>query len=169
MPFLTATYGYGFTNSLTGFGSLNVTSALYGNLQLEIGATKKLTNQHKLIPGLSVNPVVNIIYRNKHAAKIYPQIDVNAWWDYNNGKNFFYVGLNNWFEVSGKRAFGEKQENRWLLSPMIGQTFVRPKWNYTIEAKVIAPHISNASVVDYKTPFNNHGAFGIYFGVTRKF
>src|ERR1044071_5298534 len=56
MPFLTATYGYGFDSTLTGFGSLNITSALYGNLHLELGATKRLSRQHGKIPAVSINP-----------------------------------------------------------------------------------------------------------------
>jgi hypothetical protein len=169
MPFITATYGYGIDSSLTGFASLNVTSALYGNFQSELGVTKRLWKQNGRLPGVSVNPVANIIYRNKSAAKFYPQIDVNAYWDHNRGRNFFYAGLSNWFELESKKAFEEKQQNRWLVTPMIGETFVRRKWNYNIEAKVIAPNISNEGVVEYKTPLGNNGAFGIYFGITRKF
>ncbi len=170
MPFFTATYGYGINNTLTGFGSLNITSALYGNLQLELGATKRLLNQNGSIPAISVNPVANIIYRSKDAFKFYPQLDVNAYWDYNKGRNFFYAGLSNWFELESKRAFDEEQSYHWLFSPLIGETFVRRKWNYNIEAKMIAPNLSSAKgTVEYKTLFGSHGAFGIYFGVTRKF
>jgi hypothetical protein len=170
MPFLTATYGYGIDSTLTGFGSLNVTSALYGNLQLELGVTKRLLKQNGSLPGVSVNPVANIIYRNKDAFKFYPQVDVNAYWDHNHGRNFFYAGVCNWFELAGKKAHDEKQTNHWFISPLIGETFVRRKWNYSIEAKVLAPNVSSANnVVGYKTPFKGHGALGIYFGVTRKF
>ena len=170
MPFLTATYGYGFDSTLTGFGALNITSLLFGNAQLELGVTKQLIQQRGSRPGISINPVANIIYRNKDAAKFYPQLDINAFWEYNQNRNFFYVGLSNWFELSGKRAFDQEQENQWLLTPMIGQTFVRSKWNYNIEAKIIAPYIdNNTSPVDYKTPFGKKGALGIYFGLTRKF
>jgi hypothetical protein len=170
MPLLSATYGYGIDSSLTGFGSLNITSALYGNLQLELGVTKRLLKQNGNIPGISINPVANIIYRNKDAFKLYPQLDVNAYWDHNKGRNFFYAGINNWFELAGKKAYGEKQTNHWFISPMIGETFVRRKWNYNVELKVLAPNVSSKNnVVGYKTPFNGHGALGIYFGVTRKF
>lgn len=168
MPFITATYGYGIDSSLTGFGSVNITSAIYGNLQTELGVTKRLWKQRGGVPGVSVNPVANFIYR-KGDAKLYPQIDVNAYWDHNKGRNFFYVGLSNWFELAGKRAFEEDQPNHWLVTPVLGESFVRRKWNYTIEAKIIAPNIKNAGVVEYKTPLNNRGAFGIYFGATRKF
>src|SRR5215210_9056599 len=57
MPFLTATYGYGIDSTLTGFGSLNITSAVYGNLQIEIGATKRLLQHQGYIPVISINPV----------------------------------------------------------------------------------------------------------------
>lgn len=170
MPFLTATYGYGFDSTLTGFGALNITSLLYGNAQLELGVTKQLIQQRGSRPGVSINPVANIIYRNKDAAKVYPQLDINAFWEYNKNRNFFYVGLSNWFELSGKRAFEQDQKTQWILSPMIGQTFVKSKWNYNIEMKIIAPNIdNNTSPVEYKTPLGKKGALGIYFGATRKF
>ncbi|MDQ6813520.1 MAG: hypothetical protein M3040_07290 [Bacteroidota bacterium] len=169
MPFVTATYGYGVDSTLTAFGSLNVTSLLYGNLQAEIGVTKQLVQQRGGWPGISVNPVANIIYR-KDASKLYPEIDINAFWDYNHKRNFFYAGISNWFEFTGTRVNDQKQEHHWIFTPMVGETFVRRKWNYNVELKMIAPNIANnSSVVDYKTPFGTHGAFGIYIGCTRKF
>lgn len=170
MPFVTATYGYGIDSTLTGFGSLNLTSLLAGNAQVELGLTKQLLHQKGVWPGFSITPVANIIYRNKDASKLYPQVDINAFWDYNHKRNFFYLGVSNWFELAGKRAHDQQQEHRWIFSPMIGETFVRKKWDYNIELKIIAPNIANNSnVVSYKTPFGTHGAFGIYLGCTRKF
>lgn len=170
MPFLTATYGYGIDSTLTGFGSLNITSAVYGNLQMEIGATKRLLQQQGHFPAISINPVANIIYRNKDASGFYPELDLNAYWDYNRGRNFFYIGAANWFELKHKKAYDEKQQNHWLITPMLGETFVRRKWNYTVEAKIIAPRlVNNKSPVEYKTPLGTHGASGIYFSVSRKF
>lgn len=170
MPFLTATYGYGFDSTLTGFGGVNITSLLYGNIQLELGVTKQILKQQGVVPGISINPVANIVYRNKNASKFYPQVDINAFWDYNSQKDFFYVGLSNWFELSGKRVYGQQQQHNWFIAPMLGQTFVRKKWNYNIELKMLAPNLkNNTSTVDYKTPFGTHGALGVYIGCTRKF
>ncbi len=73
-PFLTATYGYGIDSTLTGFVALNVTSAIYGNLQMEAGAVKRLIRQRGHFPAISITPVANIIYRNKDAHKFYPQL-----------------------------------------------------------------------------------------------
>lgn len=170
IPFITANYGYGIDSTFTGFASINVTSALYGNFQMELGATKQLVKQHKYIPALSVTPIANIIYKNKEAKKLYPQLAVNAFWEYGKRKNIIYIGIDNWFELASKRQYEIKQQNRWIFMPMIGHSFTGKKWNFNIEAKVIAPNLSNKKlVVDYVTPLNTKGAFGIYLGLTRKF
>lgn len=170
IPFITANYGYGIDSTFTGFASFNVTSALYGNFQAELGATKQILKQHKYIPALSLTPIANIIYKNKDAKKLYPQLAINAFWEYGKRKNIVYVGVDNWFELASKRQYEIKQQNRWIFMPMIGHRFTQKKWNFNIEAKVIAPNLSNEKlVVDYVTPFQNKGAFGVYLGVTRKF
>lgn len=170
MPLLSATYGYGFDSTLTGFGGLNITSAFYGNVQLDLGVTKKLLSQKGYIPAVSITPVANIIYRNKDAKKFYPQLDINAYWELNHNRNLLYAGVSNWFELSGKKAYDKEQPNHWLFTPQVGHVFMRRKWDITIEAKVIAPHISyQSNVAEYQSPLGKNGAFGIYFGYTRKF
>ena len=170
IPFLTANYGYGFDSTTTGFASINITSALYGNLQVELGATKQLLQQKKYFPAFSVSPMINVVYKNKDAKKLYPQLAVNAFWEYGTRKNFIYVGIDNWFELSTKRKYDLRQKNQWIFMPMVGHSFSGKKWNFNIEAKIIAPNLSNEKlVVDYVTPLNTKGAFGIYLGYTRKF
>lgn len=170
IPFINATYGYGIDTTLTGFASINLTSALYGNFQTEIGVTKQIFKQNNFIPAISLSPVINVIYRNTDAYKIYPQISVNAFWEYANKGNYFYTGIDNWFELSSKRQYNVNQTNRWIFIPQVGHSFDRAKWSFNVEAKIIAPNLSNQKlVVDYKTPFGTHGAFGVYVGYTRKF
>lgn len=170
IPFITANYGYGIDSTFTGFASINITSALYGNFQMELGATKQILKQHKYVPALSLTPIANIIYKNKDAKKLYPQLAINAFWEYGKRKNLVYLGVDNWFELASKRQYEIKQKNHWMFMPMIGHSFTQKKWNFNIEAKVIAPNLSNEKlVVDYVTPFQNKGAFGVYLGVTRKF
>ena len=170
VPFFSAIYGYGLDSNLTGFAGVNLTSVLYGNLQVELGLTKGLIKPHGNSPGVSISPVANIIYRNHTGTKLYPQLDANAYWEFNRHRNLLYVGISNWFELSGKKTSGVTQKDFWLITPMVGQTFVRKKSEFTIELKIIAPQLNNDKVaVDYKTPLGIHGAFGIYFSYTRKF
>ena len=102
--------------------------------------------------------------------KLYPQLAVNAFWEYGKKKNLVYLGLDNWFELSGKKAYEKKQEHHWFLMPSLGHSFCGKKGSFTTEIRVIAPNLSNEKlVVDYVTPFGTHGAFGCYIGYTRKF
>lgn len=170
IPFLTACYGYGIDSTLTGFAGLNITSALYGNLQMELGATKQVLKQKKYIPAISLTPVVNFIYRNQNAKKLYPQLTLHAFWEYGKRKNYFYLGADNWFELESQRQYEVKQKNHWIFMPMIGHCYAGKKWNLTVEAKVIAPNLSNEKlVVEYVTPFQTHGVLGVYIGYTRSF
>ncbi len=170
IPFLSANYGYGIDSTLTGFASFNITSALYGNFQMELGATKQILKQKNYFPAVSFTPNINFIYKNKDAHKLYPQLAINAFWEYGKRKNFVYVGIDNWFELASKRQYDLQQKNHWIFMPMIGHSFAGKKWNFNIEAKIIAPNISNEKlVVDYVTPLNKKGAFGVYIGLTRKF
>jgi hypothetical protein len=168
-PFITATYGYGIDSTLTGFGAVNITSAIYGNLQLELGMTKKLLSQKGYIPALSISPALNVIYR-KDATRIYPQVDINGYLELGKGRNLVYLGISNWFDLVSKRSTGEAQPYHWFFSPQLGYSLIRRRWDLSLEAKVLAPNISyESSAVEYKSPFGKHGAFGIYLAYTRKF
>ncbi|MEJ7683831.1 MAG: hypothetical protein WKG06_39415 [Segetibacter sp.] len=59
--------------------SVNITSAMYGNVLMEVGAAKRLLQQQSHFPAISINPVANIIYGNKDASGFYPELDINAY------------------------------------------------------------------------------------------
>ena len=83
--------------------------------------------------------------------------------------NYLYFGLSNWFELRAEGANGTKVQQHIICSPQIGHTFDRGKWNYTLEAKILAPYVSNEKiVVDYKSILGNRGGLGLYFGVNYK-
>lgn len=170
IPFLTASYGYGIDSSLTAFVSLNVTSALFGNVQLEPGITKQIIKQNRYRPAISVSPVLTVLYHDQQAFKLYPQVDVHAYWEYGKKKNYFYLGADNWFEPARTRSLGERQRRHWFFTPQAGHSFNGKRWNINLEVKLIAPHVSSDKlVVEYQSPFKNRGAFGVYLGYTRKF
>ncbi len=137
---------------------------------MELGATKQLLRQNNYFPAISFTPVANVIFRNKEAYKLYPQIAINGFWEYGKRKNFVYISLDNWFELAQKRSQDIKQPSHWIFMPSVGHSFTGKKWNFNIEAKIIAPNLSNEKlVVDYQSPFKNKGAVGVYLGYTRKF
>ena len=103
--------------------------------------------------------------------KFWPQIDANLFWNFNlKRKDYFYLGVSNWFELAARRAHGEPQLNRWLFNPQAGITFDQPNWSYNVEAKYLAPNFSNQNiVVDYAKPWGENGGLGIYFSISKKF
>ncbi len=170
MPFLTLAYGYGLNETTTGFGAVNVTSALYGNFQFELGLTKQIVQQREFQPAICLTPVANIIYRNSDARKLYPQLAVSTYWEYGKHSDLIYLSLDSWFELSGKKANNEQQENHVLFMPSLGHSFQRKNHCFTSEFRIVAPNLSNEGlVIDYKTPLRTHGACALFFGYTLKF
>ncbi|MCC7050402.1 MAG: hypothetical protein IT239_01305 [Bacteroidia bacterium] len=169
IPFINVNYGYGIDSATTLWGGLNLTSALFGNFQTQLGATRALINNQGAVPGVAATVSTNIIYRNTKAFNFYPQLDINAWWSFGKEKqHYFYTGLSNWFEVKATRAHNEPQLYNWFLIPQAGVRFKKNSWSYFLETKLIAPNVSNRDiVVNYVSPVKNHGAFGVYLGISK--
>jgi len=170
VPFTSIMYAQGINEKITTYGSIHTTSLLFGVFQTDLGACYGLYYNDSLRIGLSVTPAANIAYDKWEGNfKLWPQVDVNVYWDINPKKSFIYLGVDNWFELSKLKAHNETQENNWILNTQIGYTHVRKKWNYNIEAKYLVPYLNNQpNVVEYKG-INDKGAVGIYISFTRKF
>jgi hypothetical protein len=173
IPFTAITYGRGISETSTGFGSLHTTSLLFGTLQMELGLVKEIipaSKEKKFIPGVTVTQTANLMQGlNGGGFKFYPQVDLNAYWDFNQDKNFLYTGVSNWIELANIRAHDEPQPYRWFLSPHFGISGQNKKFNGQLEVKWLVPYINNENiVVDYRS-FGNKGAIGIYYSLTRRF
>ena len=173
VPLSSIIYGKGLNSNSTLFAGLHTTSLIFGTFQCEVGYLKNIyTNKTSkfFVPSISANTVLNMAVDIwEWNFKFWPQIDINAYWNYGQKGNYFYMGCSNWFELSSQKAHNEKQKNHWIINPQIGHTFSCPKWNYSLEAKYLAPNISNQNIVaDYSKPFGSKGALGIYLSITRK-
>ena len=133
--------------------------------------------------GVSIQPEMNILvdfYTGD--IRFWPQLDANYYWDYGkvknkakNGMGFqksrtFYGGISNWFDPYFTESQGRKNQQFWIPSVQIGHLWQRNNWNYNLEFKLLAPVYSNENiVVDYPSILGNHGAMGVYFGITYRF
>ena len=173
VPFAALTAGHGVKKGLTGFASFHLTSLAYENVHLELGAVKQLYSSSDSTFGVTASPQLNFIYGTSAGkVKVWPQLDLNAYWHYNKKKEHFaYIGMSNWFEFAGKKAHDESQKNHWIPNFQIGHQFSGKKMDYFIEIKCLAPLESNQNIVmDYWKPFNNKkGATGAYIGLRKKF
>lgn len=172
IPLTSIGYAQGISDSITLHANLQLTSIAYKNIHLNTGATYGLLKPNGWKPGISTSVSANILTDVRIGNwSVYPQIDINSYWDYNN--HFMYFGLTNWIELSGNKAHNEEQQKRMLTGIQFGNTWNTNKWSYSIESKWLAPTRNTEDLtINYKTyRFNNEpkGAVGIYFGLARKF
>ncbi|MGZ3867422.1 MAG: hypothetical protein ACXVC6_07540 [Bacteroidia bacterium] len=170
VPMTSVLYAQGVTNKTSAFGSVHATAMLFGIFQTDIGVCQGLYYNDSLRLGISATPALNMAFDKwEHHFKCWPQLDLNFYWELKPKKSFLYGGVNNWFELAKYKAYGEIQQNHWLVSPQVGFTYCRKKWNYSFEVKYLVPYIENTpNVVDYKG-INGKGAIGIYLNFSRKF
>jgi hypothetical protein len=168
IPISSIEIGYGIDTNLTVFGTAHTTSLLFGNLQMDFGATFKLLDQNKYVPNISVSPGFNFIYSFSGATgKFWPTIDANVYWNYGKKQSYFYLGINNYFELSSTMANNQPQASYWLFNPQIGHILKGKNGNgqFTAELKWLGPNQRNDyAFIPYYTPQGSNGALGLYFG-----
>lgn len=168
MPMTSVEVGYGLDTNLTFFGAIHTTAAYFGNVQLDAGVTYKFLDQNKFIPNVSVSPSVNFMYTiDDRSGKLWPILDVNAYWNYGDRSNYWYAGMNNYFELSKTMANDQPQAHHWIFNPQIGHVIKgkNDRWQLTTEFKFLAPYIKNwDAFVPYKSLTGGYGATGFYIG-----
>lgn len=182
IPFSSVGYGRGLSNQTTVFGNLHLTSLAFGVGQFEIGASQKLwhTDRMGLSSQLNTNILIDFYTGNN---RIWPNLDANYYFKYgkqwqpeqldamckvyHRNYNMAYVGISNWFDFYRVESQGRPNEQLWIPCLQIGNQWIRPKWSYQAEIKLLAPNYSNDYlVVPYPSIFESKGATGFYFGVT---
>jgi hypothetical protein len=170
IPFTTMGYAYGLTDRITVYANLNSTSALFSNLQTDIGATILLYEKTNKF-GFTVSPALQSAFnlRNKTGFRVWPSIDLNYFLHFKNKPSYLYVGLNSWIEFSKYRAHHEVQEHHLIPNFQLGYTRVRTKWQHQFEIKYLAIGVPNLpGVVEY-IGINGKGTLGIFYSLIRKF
>ncbi len=167
LPLSSLEFGYGIDSNLTCFGGLHTSALLFGNLQFDMGATYKLLNQNKTVPNISISPGFNFISNFDGSTKFWPIFDINAYWNYGSRLNYFYIGFNNYFELSQTMALDQPQAQHWLFSPQIGHV-LKSKTNpgqLSVELKFLGPNLDNSyAFIPYYSATGNRGALGIFLG-----
>jgi hypothetical protein len=171
VPFSSITVGYGVDSTFTAFGSVYLTSAVFGTIQWDLGVLKELVRPKKgYIPGLSIAPSVQMmvdVFDGNFRA--YPVIDINLYWQYiPKFKNYFYFNWGSWFDF-WQRAQGQPNPNIYYPSFSVGHTFENKKMRYTLEGKYIAPFTSNQGTPVQFNGTDGKGTWGFYFSIYRKF
>lgn len=166
IPITTIEVGYGIDTNFTVFGAWHTTAAFFGNIQFDAGVSYRLLEQKKYRPNLSCSPSLNFIYNPSSSEyRLWPILDVNSYWNYGKRRNYFYFGVNNYFEMRQKLANDQVQPYHWMVSPQIGHVIKgkeRP-WRFGFELKFLAPYLDNTyAFVPYTSIFGKWGSTGVY-------
>lgn len=171
IPFSSITGAYGIDSNLTVFTGIHTTAALFGVIQMDLGAIYRVYQSKKqYIPSISTALSTHLLLDvHKANFKAYPVVDVNLYWQYlKSGNNYIYLNWSSWFDF-WERANGEPNAKPYRPSFGLGHTFENAKMRYTIEAKYMLPgERSGFSPVEY-VGINGRGGVGVYIGVSRKF
>jgi hypothetical protein len=170
IPFTTLAYGYGLSERATGYIGLHTTSLLFGNLQSDIGTTIGLSKPGERY-GFSASPALQTAYniRNQTGFRVWPSLDLNAYWQPREKPSYVYAGVNAWFETETKKAHEQPQSRHAIPNLHLGYTVVKTKWQHQFEFSYLGLGIVNTpGVVDY-IGVSGKGTLGIYYSLIRKF
>lgn len=170
MPLTSLSYAQGLDTHLTVSGSLHTTDLLFGVAHLEGTAAINAYHHDNGRFGVTVSPAMHVMVDFWDAnVRTYPQLEALSWWQYGAEKShLLYGGLGTWIELNKVKAHNQVQTNELLPWVMVGHQWVKPKWNFTVEAKYLGfQHNTQKLVVDYISPFGQ-GALGVYFGLSRR-
>lgn len=185
VPYTSVSYAQGITDSLTVYGAIHATSALYGNFQTEIGGTYQIWRNDSNTVGYSGNFTLNTAFNvnaprnidnsinppnSINSFRLWPQIDLNRYWVYNKEKkHMLYYGLSTWIETKARRQSGLRQTAWVFVNPHVGLTLNNNLYNFNFELKYLAPYMNSFNpVVDYVRPVGRYGGLGFYVGITKK-
>lgn len=170
VPFITAGAGYGLKPNTTVFGNFHVTSALFGTMQLDLGATQGILKPNGWAPGLSASAVANAAFDiHEGHFKLWPQLDANAYWEYGEKRHFGYVGINTWWEPRALAHASEPGIQLVVPGMQVGNTFAGKSWDKSLELSWRNfPKPSTDAVVDWAA-LGGLGAVGFHFTITKRF
>lgn len=171
IPFSSLSGAYGIDSNLTAYGGLHLTAAMFGTIQMDLGAVYRVYQSKKqYIPSVSAGVGSHLlldVFEGDFRA--YPLVDVNLYWQYLKSRNnYIYFNWSSWFDFFN-RANNQPNANAYRPSFGLGHTFENAKMRYTIEAKYMLPgEDSGGSPVNYRG-IGGKGGIGVYLGVSRKF
>jgi hypothetical protein len=169
IPLTSISYARGLKENLNGYAGLHTTAMLFTNFQVDLGITYRVLEQNKWIPSISVGPGFNMVVDMDDAKfKLWPFVDVNAYWNFGERNHLVYMGISNWFEIGNKVSYPEVHNHRYIPNPHIGITLKAKKWQYTMECKMIHPAFGTLNTfVAYPSLLDEQGGIGVFVGFTR--
>ena len=167
LPLLGMYVAKGMSENTTAYGAAQLSSALFGAIQLDGGVVKGLRPSQGLTPGFSYSYGGNVfISARDYAVRVYPEAGANMFWQ--RGPHILNVSANSWLDPTWFLAeYGRGQ----ILAPSLGAGYrLRYKWlEVQAEYKIVNPtreiHVPQA----YVPSTLGLGGRGFYWGAAINF
>lgn len=170
-PFSSLSVAYGLDSTFTLFGGANITTAIFGSVQIDLGAIASLyRSKHPAIPNISAGLSVQTVTSTFDGSfRLLPVADVNLYWHYWAQKqHYIYLNWGSWFNL-WDRAYNQSPEYVYFPKLGLGHTFENAKMRYTVEASYSAWGIPNRGVPVLFSGTGGYGVWTAHIGIARKF
>jgi hypothetical protein len=186
VPLSSLYYGQGITDSLTVYGGVHVTSAIYGNVQTDVGGLYHLYHNDSSTYGFNAGFALNTAFHVRANSsqfegldykpdlisnfRVWPQINLEGYWNFKKKKeHYLYYGLSTWLEIRNQRESSIGQNKFIFITPHVGITWCGPLWNTTFELQYLAPYYSTQGlVVPYVPVIGRYGTLGFHLTLSKK-
>ncbi len=168
IPFSSVFAGYGLKDGTTVYSGLHLTSAAFKTFQMDIGIAQRFCSQEGKKPGVTFGGAFNVM-AHKSDFRLYPSLDVNAFWNYHDDKWMTYLGSSAWLDFYKNKSINEDNYHAFLPEFHLGQTLRMRNLDLTLEYKLLDPFVQSDRTVAEFSHFSNKGASGIYFSVVKHF
>ena len=157
----------GISNSTTAYGEAQLSSALFGTIQLDGGVVKGMRPSRGILPGLSYSYGGNLFVSSRdYATRIYPETGINVFWQ--QGEHILNVSANTWVDPTW---FLTEYNRGQILAPSLGAGYrLRYKWiEFQTEYKIVNPTREIMIPQAYVPSTFGLGGRGLYWGIALNF
>lgn len=157
----------GISNATTAYGAAQLSSALFGTIQLDGGVVKGLRPSSGILPGLSYSYGGNLFVSSRdYATRIYPETGFNVFWQ--QGSHILNFSANTWVDPTW---FLTEYNRGQILAPSLGAGYrLRYKWiEFQTELKIVNPTREIMIPQAYVPSTFGLGGRGLYWGIALNF
>jgi hypothetical protein len=155
------------SNATTAYGAAQLSSALFGTIQLDGGVVKGLRPSRGFLPGLTYSYGSNLFVSTRdYATRIYPETGVNIFWQ--QGAHILNLSANTWVDPTW---FLTEYNRGQILAPSLGAGYrLRYKWiEVQTEYKIVNPTREIMIPQAYVPSTFGLGGRGLYWGIALNF
>lgn len=157
----------GISNTTTAYGAAQLSSALFGTIQLDGGVVKGLRPASGILPGFSYSYGGNLFVSSRdYATRIYPETGFNVFWQ--QGAHIINLSANTWVDPTW---FLTEYNQGQILAPSLGAGYrLRYKWiELQTEYKIVNPTREIMIPQAYVPSTFGLGGRGLYWGIALNF